>query len=35
LYAEDKFDITKDIIKALNEKYKTSGSSKEKEETKK
>ena len=35
LYAEDKFDITKDIIKALNEKYKASGSSKEKEETKK
>ena len=34
LYAEDKFDITKDIIKALNEKYKASGSSKEKEETK-
>jgi outer membrane protein len=23
LYAEDKFDITKDVIKALNEKYKT------------
>lgn len=35
LYAEDKFDITKEIIKALNEKYKASGSSKEKEETKK
>ena len=36
LYAEDKFDITKDIIKALNEKYKAFGSSKkEKEETKK
>ena len=36
LYAEDKFDITKDIIKALNEKYKASDSSKkEKEKTKK
>lgn len=35
LYAEDKFDITKDIIKALNEKYKASGSSKEKERNKK
>lgn len=23
LYAEDKFDITKEIIKALNDKYKT------------
>lgn len=26
LYAEDKFDITKDIIKLLNDKYKVSGS---------
>ncbi|MGL2992860.1 OmpH family outer membrane protein [Flavobacterium sp. TSSA_36] len=28
LYAEDKFDITKDIIKALNEKYKADGGTK-------
>jgi outer membrane protein len=26
LYAEDKYDITKDIIKALNDKYKTAAS---------
>lgn len=32
LYAEDKFDITKDIIKVLNDKYKTPAA---KEETKK
>ena len=32
LYAEDKFDITKDIIKALNDKYK---STPEKQEVKK
>jgi outer membrane protein len=36
LYAEDKFDITKDIIKALNEKYKANGAIKaEKVATKK
>lgn len=28
LYAEDKFDITKEIIKALNEKYKADGGAK-------
>jgi outer membrane protein len=32
LYAEDKYDITKDVIKALNEKYKTPAA---KEEVKK
>ena len=34
LYAEDKFDITKDIIKALNEKYKA-GATKEEKQVKK
>lgn len=33
LYAEDKFDITKDIIKALNDKYKA-GATKEVKDTK-
>ncbi len=35
LYAEDKYDITKEIIKALNDKYKTSSKSEEKTEDKK
>ena len=36
LYAEDKYDITKEIIKALNEKYKSSSKSEDiKEEEKK
>jgi outer membrane protein len=35
LYAEDKYDITKDIIKALNDKYKASGKSETKAEEKK
>jgi len=30
LYAEEKYDITKDIIKALNDKYKSSAKSEEK-----
>jgi outer membrane protein len=32
LYAEDKYDITKDIIKALNDKYKTAAKTEEREE---
>ena len=35
LYAEDKFDITKEIIKALNDKYKTPAKTEEKAEVKK
>lgn len=35
LYAEDKFDITKDVIKALNEKYKAATPKEEKIEVKK
>jgi outer membrane protein len=35
LYAEEKFDITKDLIKVLNEKYKASGAKEEKTPTKK
>lgn len=35
LYAEDKFDITKDIIKALNDKYKGAAKTEEKEAPKK
>ena len=35
LYAEDKFDITKEIIKALNDKYKTPAKTEEKAEAKK
>lgn len=34
LYAEDKYDITKEIIKALNDKYKASSKSEEKSEEK-
>jgi Skp family chaperone for outer membrane proteins len=30
LYAEDKYDITKDIIKALNDKYKAAAKTEEK-----
>ena len=32
LYAEDKLDITKDIIKALNDKYKSADKKEDKEE---
>ena len=35
LYAEDKFDITKEIIKALNDKYKAPAKTEEKAEAKK
>ncbi|MFA9192446.1 OmpH family outer membrane protein [Flavobacterium sp. FZUC8N2.13] len=35
LYAQEKYDITKEIIKALNEKYKSSSKSEEKVEDKK
>nr|WP_314895761.1 OmpH family outer membrane protein [uncultured Flavobacterium sp.] len=35
LYAEDKFDITKEIIKLLNEKYKSPAKTEEKAEAKK
>ncbi len=35
LYAEDKFDITKEIIKALNDKYKAPAKTEEKVEAKK
>ena len=35
LYAEDKFDITKEIIKALNNKYKAPAKTEEKEAAKK
>ncbi|HJS01434.1 MAG TPA: OmpH family outer membrane protein [Flavobacterium sp.] len=35
LYAEDKYDITKEIIKGLNDKYKASDKSEEKAEEKK
>ncbi|WP_407934914.1 OmpH family outer membrane protein [Flavobacterium flavipallidum] len=35
LYAEDKYDITKEIIKALNDKYKASEKSEKKDEEKK
>jgi len=35
LYAEDKFDITKEIIKALNDKYKAPAKTEEKVEVKK
>lgn len=35
LYAEDKYDITKEIVKALNDKYKAPAAKEEKEETKK
>ena len=31
LYAEEKYDITKDLIKALNEKYKAGGAKEEKD----
>jgi outer membrane protein len=34
LYAEDKFDITKEIIKALNDKYKAPAKTEEKVEAK-
>ena len=35
LYAEDKYDITKELIKALNEKYKAGGAKEEKAQAKK
>ena len=35
LYAEDQYDITKDLIKALNEKYKAGGAKEEKAPAKK
>ena len=35
LYAEDQYDITKDVIKALNEKYKAGGAKEEKAPAKK
>ena len=35
LYAEDKYDITKELIKALNEKYKAGGAKEEKAPVKK
>ena len=35
LYAEDQYDITKDLIKALNEKYKAGGAKEEKASAKK
>jgi outer membrane protein len=35
LYAEDKYDITKDIIKELNDKYKAAAPKEEKAEAKK
>jgi outer membrane protein len=35
LYAEEKYDITKDIIKLLNDKYKSSVKTEEKSEPKK
>lgn len=35
LYAEDKFNITKEVIKALNDKYKASSKTEEKSEEKK
>jgi outer membrane protein len=35
LYAEAKYDITKDIVKALNDKYKSSAKTEEKAEVKK
>ena len=35
LYAEEKYDITKDLIKALNEKYKAGGAKEEKAPAKK
>jgi outer membrane protein len=35
LYAEDKFDITKEIIKGLNDKYKAPAKTEEKAEAKK
>ena len=35
LYAEDKFNITKEIIKALNDKYKTAAKTEEKVPAKK
>jgi outer membrane protein len=35
LYAEDKYDITKELIKALNEKYKAGGAKEEKAPAKK
>lgn len=34
LYAEDKFDITKDVVKALNDKYKSAAKTEEKTEAK-
>lgn len=34
LYAEEKYDITKEIIKALNDKYKSSAKTEDKEEEK-
>jgi hypothetical protein len=34
LYAEDKFDITKEIIKALNDKYKAPAKTEEKQKLK-
>ena len=34
LYAEDKYDITKDIVKALNDKYKTAAKTEDKVEDK-
>jgi len=34
LYAEEKYDITKDIVKALNDKYKSSAKAADKEEEK-
>jgi outer membrane protein len=35
LYAEDKYDITKELIAALNEKYKAGGAKEEKAPAKK
>jgi len=35
LYAKDNYDITKELIKCVNEKYKTSDKKEETKETKK
>jgi outer membrane protein len=35
LYAEDKYDITKEVVKALNDKYKSTAKSDDKVEEKK
>ena len=34
LYAEDKYDITKEVVKALNDKYKATSKTDAKEEVK-